>query len=76
MTTAFLSASGKMPSDGQRLMRLVMGATSVSTQDFSSFVGIASRLQEESVEVRINLRISSVLAGEKEETIGGLTGGR
>ena len=70
-----MRVSGKVPSDRQRLIRFVMGATSTSRQGFNNFVGIGSRLQEASVEVRINLRISSALAGEKEETIGGLTGG-
>ena len=76
MTTALLNASGKTPSKRQRLMRLVRGMINASTQDFNSLVGIASRLQEESVEDSINLRISSVLADEKEHIVGGLTGGR
>ena len=51
MTTAFLNASGKIPSKRQRLVRLVIGMINASTQDFNSLVGIASRLQGESVEI-------------------------
>ena len=44
-------------------------------QALSNLVGITSRQQVESFEERISLRISSQLAGENSQSIGGLVEG-
>ena len=62
---SILKTSGNTPSDRERLTRLVIGAVRTSTHDLSNFEGIESRQHEESVEERIRLRISSVVAGSK-----------
>ena len=64
-TAAFLKTSGNIHSDRDRLTRLVIGAVRTSTHDLSNFEGIGTRQHEESVEDKIRLRISSVVAGSK-----------
>lgn len=46
-----------------------MGTISASRQDLSSLVGMMSRGQDASVELRMILRISSVVAGEKLNSV-------
>ena len=55
-----------MPSDKERLIRVVIGVISASRQDFRSLVGMRSEAHEESDELMIALRTSSVVAREKE----------
>ena len=47
-----------------------MGTISASRQDLSSLVGMMSRGQDASVELRMILRISSVVVGEKLDSVG------
>src|SRR5690349_19991822 len=53
-----------------------MGTISASRQDLSSLVGMMSRWQDASVEVRMILRISSVVAGEKLDSVGVVAEGK
>ena len=62
---AVLKEDGNIPSESERLMRVVMGGTRESMHDFRSFVGIRSREQVEFEEETIALRTSRVVAGEK-----------
>ena len=62
---------GKTPSKSDRLISWVIGTTRASIQDFINPVGITSRVQEESVEKSIRLRISSREASSKFESNGG-----
>jgi hypothetical protein len=52
-----------------------MGWTKASTQDLKSLVGMMSSEQEKSVERSISIRISSVMAGEKDDIIEGISKG-
>ena len=52
-------------------MSLVIGVRRESRQDFRSFVGISSRLQVESEDVRMAFLTSSVEAREKVDRRGG-----
>ena len=62
---------GRTPSESERLISWVIGTTRALIQDFSNPVGITSRVQEESVEKSIRLRISSREASSKFESNGG-----
>ena len=68
---AVLNVSGKVPSCNDKLISLVKGAESMSTQDLSSFVGIQSRRQVESEDLEIRAVTSSTVAGEKDDNTGG-----
>ncbi len=70
-TTACLKEDGKTPFESERLISWVMGTTRALIQDFSSLVGITSREQDESVEERIRLCISSREASSKFDSKGG-----
>ena len=68
---------GKVDSEMQRLMRLVMGMSRESRQDFRTRVGIKSSAQVESVEAKIAALTSSGVAGEKWLKLGaGVEGSR
>ncbi len=72
---AVLKADGKVPSESERLMIVVIGGSRESMHDFRSFVGMRSREHVESEEERMALRTSRVVAGEKLERGGGAVGG-
>ena len=67
---ALLKVSGKIPSERERFIKCVIGTTRASRQDLSNLVGMISRGQDESVELSMILRISSVIAGAKLDMIG------
>ena len=69
-----LKEEGKVPSESERLMMLVIGGRRASMHDFRRFVGMISREQVESEE-RIASRTSRVVAGENSERSGGATKG-
>ena len=71
---AVLSIVGKEPSERERLMILVMGTMSESIQDLRRRAGIISREQVASEEERIADLTSSVVAGQKWESKGGVGG--
>ena len=73
---AVLKEDGNIPSESERLMRVVMGGTRESMHDFGSFVGIRSREQVEFEEERIALRTSRVVAKGNSERSAGATRGR
>ena len=73
-TEADLKDWGKIPSESARLM-MVIGSRRESRQDLSRKVGMISRAQEEFEDLRIAVLTSSMLAGEKDERQGGITGG-
>lgn len=76
-TEATLKGSGKVPSDRDRLMMLVMGIRRESRQALSRNVGMTSRWQVALEEARIACLTSSLLAGVKEvRRGGGKTGAR
>ena len=54
-----------MDSLRERLTSVVMGFRRAGRQDLRRVVGMSSRVQVESEEVRINVRISSGVAGSK-----------
>jgi hypothetical protein len=60
---AVLKEDGKVPSESERLMIVVIGDRRESMQDFKSFVGIRSREHVEFEEERMALRTSRVVAG-------------
>lgn len=72
---ACLRSDGKLDSVRQRLRNVVIGGKRASRQDLRRNVGRISRGHEESGEERMIFRTSSVVVGEKELKIGGLTGG-
>ena len=68
---AFLNSVGKMPSERDMFMSLVIGWISESRQDLRKKVGIVSREQEALDELRMAILTSSVDAGEKLDNDGG-----
>ena len=68
---ALLNLCKKDPSDKAKLMILVMGCIKESRQDLRRKVGIVSRQQVALEDVRIALRTSSELDGEKMVRDGG-----
>ena len=64
-TRACLNWDGKIPSDSERLMSMVMGRSREGRQAFSSLVGMVSSEHVESVEVSIACSISERVAGVK-----------
>jgi hypothetical protein len=70
-----LKFSGKMPSDKERLMRVVMGWRRESIHALRRQVGITSDGQEALDEERIATFTSSGVAGRNEERGGGGEGG-
>ena len=72
---ADLNSTGKEPSDRARLIRDVMGTMRTSRQDLRKKVGMRSREQEESDEDWITFLTSSTVAGGKQVSCGGATGG-
>jgi hypothetical protein len=76
LTTACLRSSGKMPSDRDKLMRVVMGTIRASRQDLRSLVGTMSNVQEAFDEDKMARRTSSHEAGVNEfRGMGGFGGG-
>ena len=61
---AVLKEVGKVPSESDKLIKLVIGESRESMHDFRSFVGMRSRKHVEFEEERIALRTSRVVAGE------------
>ena len=47
LTIAILKESGKIPSERDKLIRVVIGTSKASMEDFKSLVGIRSRSQVE-----------------------------
>ena len=74
-TEADLKESGKRPSERARLIMLVMGSKRESRQDLIRNVGMISRAQEALEDLRIAALTTSLLAGEKDERLGGTRGG-
>ena len=72
---AVLKEEGKVPSESERLMMLVIGGRRASMHVFRSFVGIISRKQVQSEEESIALRTSRVVAGENSDRSGKATKG-
>ena len=72
---ALLNLCGKDPSDNAKLMILVMGCIKESRQDLRRKVGIVSRQQVAFEDIRIALRTSSELDGEKVVRDGGIVAG-
>ena len=70
---AFLKQIGKIPSERERFMIVVIGGNRESMHDFRSFVGIRSREQVEFEKERIALRTSRVVARGISERSGGST---
>jgi hypothetical protein len=68
---ACLKFSGKMPSDSDRLIRVVIGSMSESRHDFKRVVGIKSREQVALEAERMAFFTSSDVAGKNEDNIGG-----
>jgi hypothetical protein len=72
---AVLKSDGKVPSESERLMIVVIGGSRESLHDFRSFVGMRSREHVESEEKRMALRTSRVVASEASERGGGAVRG-
>ena len=72
---ADLNSLGKMDSEMERLMRVVIGRRRESRHDLRRHVGIRSREQVASEEDSMAVRTSSIVAGEKVERKGGGEGG-
>src|SRR6267154_540543 len=72
---ACLKGSGKVDSEMERLMRMVIGKMRTSRQDLRREVGMKSRDQVALEEDKRAERTSAVLAGRKDERSGG-GGGR
>ena len=72
---ADLNWSGKIPSDREWLMIVVIGKMRASRQDLRRWVGIESRVQVASEEERIAERTSSTAARENVDREGGGNGG-
>ena len=68
---AVLKEVGKVPSESDRLIKVVIGDSRESIHDFRSFVGMRSREHVEFEDERIALRTSRVVAGKKSERVGG-----
>jgi hypothetical protein len=75
-TKACLNTVGKLASEKERLMILVIGLIRDGRQDLSKHVGIMSRVHVESVEDRIAVCISSGVASLKCSNGGGEEVGR
>jgi hypothetical protein len=71
---AVLKEEGKVPSESERFIMVVIGGSRESMHDFRSFVGIRSREHVKSEE-RMALRTSRVVAGEELERGGAVGGG-
>ena len=71
-----MKASGKEPSERDKLIRVVIGMTSASRHDFKRNVGIGSKLQVAFEAESIALRTSVSVAGENVDSEGGVRGGR
>ena len=71
MTIADLNSLGKMDSEMERLMRVVIGRRRESRHDLRRRVGIRSREQVASEEDSMAVRTSSIVAGENVEREGG-----
>ena len=71
MTKACLYCNGKEASERERLVIVVIGVRRKSRQDLRRVVGISSRQQVESDELRMAFLTSSGEAGEKAESNGG-----
>ena len=72
---AILNESGKIPSDNERLIMIVIGSSRELRHDFNRKVGIVSREQVELEDSRIACLTSSVVARSKSEREGGVEGG-
>ena len=72
---ATLKESGKISSEMDRFIRVVIGIRSESMQDLSSFVGMRSREHVELEDDMIKLRTSEVVASGKVWRVGGGKGG-
>lgn len=70
-TSACLNTAGKLASENERLMILVIGLIRDGRHDLSKHVGIMSRVHVESVEDRIAVCISSGVTGSKCSKGGG-----
>jgi len=70
-----LKLSGKMPSDSARLIMVVMGCMRASKQDFRMKVGMMSREQVESEDIRMAFLTSRGVAGRKFDNGGGVDDG-
>ena len=68
---ADLNSSGKIDSEMERLIRVVMGRRKASRHDLRRDVGIRSREQVASEEDSMADRTSSIVAGENVEREGG-----
>jgi len=64
---------GKVPSDKDKFMRVVLGPTRASMHDLSKEVGIQSREQVALEDVKIICFTSAVVAGVKSRRAGGGT---
>src|SRR5213083_935092 len=73
---AVLNSSGKMDSEIERLMRVVMGRRKASRHDLRRDVGIRSREQVASEEDSMADRTSSIVEGENVERQGRREGER
>src|SRR6267154_2970696 len=71
VTIACLKVSGKVPSEIDRFMRVVIGKMRTSRQDLRRVVGMKSREQVALEEDKIAERTSAVVAGRKDERSGG-----
>ena len=76
LTIAVLKEDGKVPSERERLMIVVIGGRRQSIHDFRRIVGMISREHVEFEDERMALRTSSMVAGGKSERgRGGMEGG-
>jgi hypothetical protein len=75
LTRACLKGVGKIPSEKERLMRIVIGLISELRHCLSNLVGIGSSEQVASEEWRMAFLTSSSVAGEKQWRRGGSKGG-
>jgi hypothetical protein len=75
VTIANLNSSGKMESEMERLMRVVIGKRRALRHDLRRRVGIRSIEQVASEEESIAERTSSIVAGENVDREGGGKGG-
>ena len=64
---AVLTEDGKVPSESEKLMIVVIGGSREIMHDFRSFVDIRSRKHVESEKQRIALWITSFKAGTKSD---------
>jgi hypothetical protein len=71
LTSACLKDVGKLPSDRERLIRVVIGTISASRQDLRSLVGRRSESQVESEDAAIAFLTSSMVVGIRTSRGGG-----